>query len=107
MGSVASSGLMTEHLGRFDARVLFGVSHYQVQNFNAAFDGRSYLGSSASTRNDALFNAVATSGGRVMNAQGYFFGNPARGTPPPEIGGHFQVTGGGYDAAGVFAGARH
>ena len=107
IGSVASSGLITEKLGHFDARVRFGVSHYQVQNFNAAFDGRSYLGSSASTRNDALFNAVATSGGRVMNAQGYFFGNPARGTPPPEIGGHFQVTGGSYDAGGVFAGARH
>ena len=107
IGSVASSGLITEKLGHFDARVRFGVSHYQVQNFNAAFDGRSYLGSSASTRNDALFNAVATSGDRVMNAQGYFFGNPARGTPPPEIGGHFQVTGGSYDAGGVFAGARH
>jgi hypothetical protein len=107
IGSVASSGLITEKLGHFDARVRFGVSHYQVQNFNAAFDGRSYLGSSASTRNDALFNAVATSGGRVMNAQGYFFGSPAPGAPPPEIGGHFQVTGGGYDAAGVFAGAQH
>ena len=107
MGSVASSGLITEKLGHFDARVRFGVSHYQVQNFNAAFDGRSYLGSSASTRNDALFNAVATSGGRVMNTQGYFFGSPAPGAPPPEIGGHFQVTGGGYDAAGVFAGAQH
>jgi len=106
IGSVASSGLITEKLGHFDARVRFGVSHYQVQNFNAAFDGRSYLGSSASTRNDALFNAVATSGGRVMNTQGYFFGSPAPGTPPPEIGGHFQVTGGGYDAAGVFAGAQ-
>jgi len=107
IGSVASSGLITEKLGHFDARVRFGVSHYQVQNFNAAFDGRSYLGSSPSTRNDALFNAVATSGGRVMNAQGYFFGSPAPGAPPPEIGGHFQVTGGGYDAAGVFAGAQH
>ena len=107
VGSVALPGQITEKLGSFDAQVRFGVSHYQVQNFNAAFDGRSYLGSSASTRNDALFNAVATSGGRVMNAQGYFFGNPAPGTPPPEIGGHFQVTGGGYDAGGVFAGARH
>jgi hypothetical protein len=107
VGSVALPGQITEKLGSFDARVRFGVSHYQVQNFNAAFDGRSYLGSSASTRNDALFNAVATSGDRVMNAQGYFFGNPARGTPPPEIGGHFQVTGGSYDAGGVFAGARH
>jgi hypothetical protein len=54
-----------------------------------------------------LFNAVATSGDGVMNAQGYFFGNPTRGTPPPEIGGHFQITGGGHDAAGVFAGAQH
>ncbi len=107
VGSVALPGQITEKLGSFDAQVRFGVSHYQVQNFNAAFDGRSYLGSSASTRNDALFNAVATSGGRVMSAQGYFFGTPAPGTPPPEIGGHFQVTGGGYDAGGVFAGARH
>jgi hypothetical protein len=107
VGSVALPGQITEKLGSFDAQVRFGVRHYQVQNFNAAFDGRSYLGSSASTRNDALFNAVATSGGRVMNTQGYFFGSPAPGAPPPEIGGHFQVTGGGYDAAGVFAGAQH
>ena len=39
VGSVALPGQITEKLGSFDAQVRFGVSHYQVQNFNAAFDG--------------------------------------------------------------------
>ena len=106
-GNVSTVGHITEKLGHFDAKVRFGVSHYQIQHFNAAFDGRNYLGNSAITPNNALFSAIGSSGKRQMSAQGYFFGNPARGTPPPEIGGHFQITGGGYDAGGIFAGARH
>ena len=106
-GNVSTVGHITEKLGHFNAKVRFGVSHYQIQHFNAAFDGRNYLGNSAITPNNALFSAIGSSGERQMNAQGYFFGNPARGAPPPEIGGHFQITGGGYDARGIFAGARH
>jgi hypothetical protein len=105
-GNVSTVGHITEKLGHFDAKVRFGVSHYQIQHFNAAFDGRNYLGNSAITPNNALFSAIGSSGERQMNAQGYFFGSPARGAPPPEIGGHFQITGGGYDAGGVFAGTR-
>ncbi len=106
-GNVSTVGHITEKFGHFDAKVRFGVSHYQIQNFNAAFDGRNYLGNSAITPNNAVFSAIGSSGERQMNAQGYFFGNPVRGAPPPEIGGHFQITGGGYDAGGIFAGARH
>ena len=106
-GNVSTAGHITEKLGHFDAKVRFGVSHYQIQHFNAAFDGRNYLGNSAITPNNAVFSAIGSSGERQMNAQGYFFGNPVRGAPPPEIGGHFQITGGGYDAGGIFAGARH
>ena len=106
-GNVSTVGHITEKLGHFDAKVRFGVSHYQIQHFNAAFDGRNYLGNSAITPNNAVFSAIGSSGERQMNAQGYFFGNPVRGAPPPEIGGHFQITGGGYDAGGIFAGARH
>ena len=106
-GNVSTVGHITEKLGHFDAKVRFGVSHYQIQHFSAEFDGRNYRGNSAITPNNALFSATGSSGERQMNTQGYFFGSPAPGAPPPEIGGHFQVTGGGYDAAGVFAGAQH
>ncbi|MDP6854783.1 MAG: FecR domain-containing protein [Arenicellales bacterium] len=107
VGAVATSGFIQEKTGSFDARVRFGVSQYQVQNFNAAFDGSRYTGTSGPTSNDTLFSVTGHSGAQVMRAGGYFFGSPTRGKAPPEMGGHFEVTGDDYHAAGVFAGSQH
>ena len=106
VGAVATHGLIREATGGFDARVRFGVSQYQVQNFNASFDGRRYSGSSGLTANDTVFGVAAHSGSQTMNANGYFFGSPTRGSAPPEIGGHFEISGKDYRAGGVFAGAQ-
>jgi len=106
VGAVATDGLIREATGGFDARVRFGVSQYQVQNFNASFDGRRYSGSSGLTANDTVFGVAAHSGSQTMNANGYFFGSPARGSAPPEMGGHFEISGKDYRAGGVFAGAQ-
>ena len=92
--------------GSFDARIRFGISEYQVQNFSANFDGGRYTGASGLTPNDTLFNVTGHSGAKAMSASGYFFGSPAHGNTPPEIGGHFEVTGHDYHAAGVFAGSQ-
>ena len=106
VGGVATDGSIQEKMGSFDARVRFGISEYQVQNFSANFDGSRYTGASGLTSNDTLFSVTGHSGAQVMRAGGYFFGSPTHGNTPPDIGGHFEVTGHDYHAAGVFAGSQ-
>ena len=106
VGAVATGKFIQETTGSFDARVRFGISEYQVQNFSANFDGGRYTGASGLTPNDTLFNVTGHSDAKAMSASGYFFGSPAHGNTPPEIGGHFEVTGHDYHAAGVFAGSQ-
>ena len=106
VGAVAAGKFIQETTGSFDARVRFGISEYQVQNFSANFDGGRYTGASGLTPNDTLFNVTGHSDAKAMSASGYFFGSPAHGNTPPEIGGHFEVTGHDYHAAGVFAGSQ-
>ena len=106
VGAVAGAGILQEKTGSFDARVQFGVSAYQVQNFSADFDGSRYSGASALTPNNTVFHVTGASGTRTLQAGGYFFGSATRGNAPPDIGGHFKVTGHDYHAAGVFAGSQ-
>ena len=106
VGAVAGGGVLQEQTGSFDARVQFGVSAYQVQNFSADFDGSRYSGASALTPNNTVFHVTGASGTRTLQAGGYFFGATTRGNAPPDIGGHFKVTGHDYHAAGVFAGSQ-
>ena len=106
VGAVATGKFIQETTGSFDARVRFGISKYQVQNFSSNFDGSRYTGASGLTPNDTLFNVTGHSDAKAMSASGYFFGSPAHGNTPPEIGGHFEVTGHDYHAAGVFAGSQ-
>ena len=106
VGAVAGGGVLQEQTGSFDARVQFGVSAYQVQNFSADFDGSHYSGASALTPNNTVFHVTGASGTRTLQAGGYFFGATTRGNAPPDIGGHFKVTGHDYHAAGVFAGSQ-
>ncbi len=106
VGAVAGGGMLQEKTGSFDARVQFGVSAYQVQNFSADFDGSRYSGASGLTPNNTVFDVTGSSGTRTLQAGGYFFGSATRGNAPPDIGGHFEVTGHGYHAAGVFAGSQ-
>jgi len=106
VGAVATGGSIQEKMGNFDARVRFGISEYQVQNFSANFDGSRYIGASGPTSNNTLFSVTGHSGARTLQAGGYFFGSPARGSAPPDIGGHFEVRGRDYHAAGVFAGSQ-
>ena len=106
VGGVATGGSIQEKMGSFDTRVRFGISEYQVQNFSANFDGSRYTGASGLTSNDTLFSVTGHSGAKAMSASGYFFGSPAHGNTPPDIGGHFEVTGHDYHAAGVFAGSQ-
>ncbi|MFL2551203.1 MAG: FecR domain-containing protein [Arenicellales bacterium] len=106
VGGVATGGSIQEKMGSFDTRVRFGISEYQVQNFSASFDGSHYTGTSGLTSNDTLFSVTGHSGAKAMSASGYFFGSPAHGNTPPDIGGHFEVTGHDYHAAGVFAGSQ-
>ena len=106
VGAVAGAGILQEKTGSFDARVQFGVSAYQVQNFSADFDGSRYSGASALTPNNTVFHVTGASGTRTLQAGGYFFGGTTRGNAPPDIGGHFKVTGHDYHAAGVFAGSQ-
>ena len=106
VGAVATGKLIQETTGSFDARVRFGISKYQVQNFSANFDGSRYTGASGPTSNNTLFSVTGHSGAQVMRAGGYFFGSPTHGNTPPDIGGHFEVTGHDYHAAGVFAGSQ-
>ena len=106
IGAVAGGGMLQEKTGSFDARVQFGVSAYQVQNFSADFDGSRYSGASGLTPNNTVFDVTGSSGTRTLQAGGYFFGSATRGNAPPDIGGHFEVTGHGYHAAGVFAGSQ-
>ena len=106
VGGVATGGSIQEKMGSFDTRVRFGISEYQVQNFSASFDGSHYTGTSGLTSNDTLFSGTGHSGAKAMSASGYFFGSPAHGNTPPDIGGHFEVTGHDYHAAGVFAGSQ-
>ena len=106
VGAVATGKFIQEMTGSFDARIRFGISEYQVQNFSANFDGGRYTGASGLTPNDTLFNVTGHSGAKAMSASGYFFGSPTHGNTPPEIGGHFEVTGHDYHAAGVFAGSQ-
>ena len=113
IGSVANDGALREHLGRFDSRVEFGFSHYRVNAFNAQFDNQSFTGASGLTPNSQAFGVTASalaSGrdsarDRVLQASGYFAGSPAAtGSPPPEMGGSFNITGSDYAASGVFVG---
>jgi len=106
VGTVAGAGILQETTGSFNARVKFGVSQYQVQNFSADFDGSRYSGASGFTPNNTVFDVTGSSGARTLQAGGYFFGSTTRGNAPPNIGGHFKVTGHDYHAAGVFAGAQ-
>jgi len=106
VGAVAGGGVLHEQTGSFDAHVQFGVSAYQVQNFNAEFDGSRYSGASGLTPNNTVFDVTGSSGARTLQAGGYFFGSTTRGNAPPDIGGHFKVTGHDYHAAGVFAGSQ-
>mgnify|MGYP001327937954 FL=1 len=106
VGAVAGAGILQEKTGSFDARVQFGVSAYQVQNFSADFDGSRYSGASGLTPNNTVFHVTGASGTRTLQAGGYFFGGTTRGNAPPNIGGHFKVTGHDYHAAGVFAGSQ-
>ena len=114
IGSVAESGALREKTGHFSSRVNFGVSHYQVTNFNADFDRHRFSGSSAATPNSQPFGVTAGAlSGRdsifdlTLNASGYFGGPPATpGAPPPEMGGSFSITGGDYSANGVFVGKQ-
>jgi len=113
IGSVANDGALREHLGRFDSRVEFGFSHYRVNAFNAQFDNQRFSGASGLTPNSQAFGVTASalaSGrdsarDRVLQASGYFAGSPAAtGSPPPEMGGSFNITGSDYAASGVFVG---
>ncbi len=106
VGGVATGGSIQEKIGSFDARVHFGISEYQVQDFSANFDGSRYTGASGLTSNDTLFSVTGHSGAQVMRAGGYFFGSSSHGNTPLDIGGHFEVTGHDYHAAGVFAGSQ-
>ena len=114
IGSVAESGALREKTGHFRSRVNFGVSHYQVTNFNANFDRNRFSGSSAATPNSQPFGVTAGAlSGRdgisdlTLNASGYFGGTPATpGAPPPEMGGSFSINGGSYSANGVFVGRQ-
>ena len=112
-GSVNQAGALTEKTGHFSSRVDFGISHYQVTNFDADFDRHQFSGSSGITPNSQPFGVTAGShsgrgtSGLTLNASGYFGGNPSSpGAPPPEMGGSFSITGGDYSANGVFVGSR-
>ena len=83
VGAVAGAGILQEKTGSFDARVQFGVSAYQVQNFRADFDGSRYSGASALTPNNTVFHVTGSSGTRTLQAGGYFFGGTTRGNAPP------------------------
>ena len=113
IGSVANHGALNEHVGKFNSRVEFGFSHYRVNAFNAQFDNQSFTGASGLTPNSQAFGVTASalaSGrdsarDRVLQASGYFAGSPAAtGSPPPEMGGSFNITGSDYAASGVFVG---
>ena len=113
IGSVANDGALNEHVGKFNSRVEFGFSHYRVNAFNAQFDNHRFSGASGLTPNSQAFGVTAsalTSGrdsarDRVLQASGYFAGSPAAtGSPPPEMGGSFNITGSDYAASGVFVG---
>ncbi len=115
LGGVLRAGSIVERRGSFDARVRFGTTHYQVNAFDVSFDGRRFRGGSARTGNAALFNVKSTSTSWVsdtekthtLRASGYFFGRAASaGAAPPEMGGHFRITGDRYQAGGVFAGRK-
>ena len=113
IGSVAERGALKEKTGDFSSRVNFGVSHYQVTNFNADFDRHHFSGSSAPTPNSQPFGVTAgafsgrDAAGLTLNASGYFGGTPATpGAPPPEMGGSFSINGGSYSANGVFVGKQ-
>jgi len=116
IGSVAHDGTLREHQGRFDSRVEFGFSHYRINTFNAQFDNQRFTGASGLTPNSQAFGVTASalaSGrdsaqDRVLQASGYFAGSPAAtGSPPPEMGGSFNITGNSYSAQGVFLGGQH
>ncbi len=115
LGGVLRAGSIVERRGSFDARVRFGTTHYQVKAFDASFDGRRFRGVSAPTGNAAPFNVKSTSASwahdtektHTLRASGYFFGHGASaGDSPPEMGGHFRITGDRYQAGGVFAGRK-
>ena len=114
LGAVVRSGQMTEHQGSFQSQVQFGLTHYQVNTFNATFDGMHFSGSGGRTGNAVPFGVTANSHYEALNesrlhtlsGQGYFFGSSETGQPPPEMGGGFQITGDNYQAGGVFAGGR-
>ncbi|MDC0978811.1 FecR domain-containing protein [Gammaproteobacteria bacterium] len=106
IGAVSQNGFISETTGSFDAQVRFGIDAYQVENFNADFNGRRYSGNSVLTSNDKLFSLTGHSDAKTMSASGYFFGSPAHGNPPPNLGGHFEVTGPNYYASGIFGGSQ-
>ena len=116
IGSVANHGALNEHVGKFNSRVEFGFSHYRINAFNAQFDNQRFTGSSGLTPNSQAFGVTAgalasgrdSTRDRVLQASGYFAGSPAAvGSPPPEMGGSFNITGHNYSAQGVFLGGQH
>ena len=114
IGGVVQSGGLIEQQGSFQSQVQFGLTHYQVNTFNASFDGMRFTGAGGRTANDVPFGVTATSHyealnesrAHTMSGQGYFYGSSAAGQPPPEMGGNFQITGDNYQAGGVFVGGR-
>ena len=114
IGGVVQSGGLIEQQGSFQSQVQFGLTHYQINTFNASFDGMRFTGAGGRTANDVPFGVTATSHyealnesrAHTMSGQGYFYGTSAAGQPPPEMGGNFQITGDNYQAGGVFVGGR-
>jgi len=106
VGAVNSVSQIREARGHFQADVAFSMKKYELTQFNASFDGRTFATRSMPTDHGSAFSIESASKAHHLNAQGYFFGSSAAGSPPPELGGNFSITGPGYGAAGVFAGTK-
>ncbi|MBT5266022.1 MAG: hypothetical protein HOL85_14395, partial [Rhodospirillaceae bacterium] len=104
IGSVINASAHTVETGSVSVGVTFGSSTYDVTDLTMNFGGQTFTGSSSFVVQTDNYSVSATSsGGRSLDATGYFFGSPSvSGNPPPETAGDFAITGTDYKAGGVF-----
>jgi hypothetical protein len=90
----------------------FGLNYNWGQGagaWNANFDNRSYVGSVNGTggANFGGSGIPATTANNTMAVNGSFLTGPAAGRAVVAVVGQFSATGNGYQASGVFGGAKH
>jgi FecR protein len=96
-----SGGLIRNVTGSYGMNYSWGAG---IGSFNASFDTKNYAGAVVGTGN-ANFTGAFAGGGNVGSLAGAFYSSPTAAVAGQA--GTFGITGSGYAASGIFAGAKN